>query len=428
MSSYVLGGMVITNPVLPWARGRFVPPSATPHTLFDLAASLTAVARTGAEAALARNLAARTGCPSVHLTASGRAAFFLILTACRALRPERREVTLPAYTCPVLANAASAAGLHVRLVDMDPLTLDYDRAALARAIGPQTLAVVSAHLLGLPRPLHDLHACAQAAGAFLVDDAAQALGARSPESAACTGAQGDAGLYSFGPGKPLSAGGGGAALFSHPALAMAAAEIFAAWPAPRLAARLLAWGRMAGLAAAFHPRGWWGVMRLGLDAAGDDPRTWAFARQRLSAPAAALADRLLPRLDGWNSQRRGHAQRLLADLPAQVGLTPIAAAAGSQPIYLRLPLLARNQAQRAELIARLRRAGIGAGRLYGHTLAEILRGPLRAGLPGPGAVNLDDDFPGATEIAQRLLTLPTHPYVQERDIEAMLAVLGAAQP
>ncbi|MBK7200774.1 DegT/DnrJ/EryC1/StrS family aminotransferase [Candidatus Amarolinea dominans] len=127
-----MGGIVITNPVLPWARGRFLPPSATPHTAADLAASLAAAARTGAEAAFARDLTALTGCPSVHLTASGRAAFFLILEAGKRLRPDRREVVLPAYTCPVLAYAAHAAGLRVRLVDMEPQTLDYDRAAGAR--------------------------------------------------------------------------------------------------------------------------------------------------------------------------------------------------------------------------------------------------------------------------------------------------------
>ena len=167
------------------------------------------------------------------------------------------------------------------------------------------------------------------------------------------------------------------------------------------------------------------MARLGLNAAGDDPRTWHFARQPLSAPAAALGARLLPRLAGWNAQRRAHAQHLLAALPALAGLTPIAPIAGAPPIYVRLPLLARDHARREELVARLRRAGIGAGRLYGQTLAEILR-RAPSSLPAPSfaqSTGAAADFPGATEIAQRLLTLPTHPYVQEEDIEAMLFVL-----
>ena len=99
----------------------------------DLAASLAAAARTGAEAAFARDLTALTGCPSVHLTASGRAAFFLILEAGKRLRPDRCEVVLPAYTCPVLAYATCAAGLRVRLVDDAELT-PFQAAVLAGAV------------------------------------------------------------------------------------------------------------------------------------------------------------------------------------------------------------------------------------------------------------------------------------------------------
>ncbi len=398
---------------------RFLPPSATPTRWGDVAAALAGSFGRGAER-FAHDVAHALGAPAgrVALTASGRAAFFLILQACKRQRPDRDEVALPAYTCPVLVYAAQAAGLRVRLVEMEPSAFDYDRAALRHAIGPQTLAVVSVHPLGLPRPLDDVRASAHAVGAFFVDDAAQAFGALgraadAVSAGAGVGALGDAGLLSFGPGKALSAGGGGAALFNDAALAAAAAEIIAAWPRPRLAAQGRAWARIAALTAAFHPRGWWWVTRLGLDAAGDDPRTWHFVRQPLSAPAAALGARLLPRLAGWNEQRRANAQRLLAELPAQAGLTPIAAQAGTQPIYVRLPLLARDQAQRNDLLARLRRAGVGAGRLYGRTLAD---GP---GLVSPGY------FPGATEIAQRLLTLPTHPYVQADDIEAMQSILLA---
>ena len=111
-----------------------MPPSATPVRWSDLAASLAAVRSVRATAdfaadgstELAEALAAMTGSPSLQLTASGRAAFFLILEACKRRRPGRDEVVLPAYTGPVLAYAAQAAGLRVRLVDMEPQTLDYD--------------------------------------------------------------------------------------------------------------------------------------------------------------------------------------------------------------------------------------------------------------------------------------------------------------
>ena len=76
--------------------------------------------------------------------ASGRAAFFLILEACKRQRPGRDEVVLPAYTCPVLAYAARAAGLRVRLV------LGERGFEVARA-GVEPVVVIRAHTAALLR-------------------------------------------------------------------------------------------------------------------------------------------------------------------------------------------------------------------------------------------------------------------------------------
>lgn len=413
---------------------RFLPPSATPAGWADLATALTAPGSAPPRFAADLTQWLAASIPYVALTGSGRSAFWLILAACQRLAPSRQIVILPAYTCPVLAAAVQAAGLQTRLVDVEPLTFDYDRIALARALDAQTLAVVGVHPLGLPRPLQDVCAAAQAAGAFYVDDAAQALGARltppqlpQPQAGAQpslpAGTLGDAGLFSFGPGKPLGLGGGGAALFLDPALAAQARTLSTAWSSAHPAAEWRARARLLALTAAFHPRGWWWAVRLGLDAVGDDAHTWRVHQHPLSRTAAALGRRLLPRLDGWNRQRADHARHLLAALPAAAGLTPIEPLAGAQAIYLRLPLLARNAAQRDDLWRRLRRAGIGAGRFYRQTLAQALPAAgWRLAQPAVPA-----DFAGANELASRLLTLPTHPYVQARELERMLRTLNDAR-
>jgi dTDP-4-amino-4,6-dideoxygalactose transaminase len=84
----------------------------------------------------------------------------------------------------------------------------------------------------------------------------------------------------------------------------------------------------------------------------------------------------------------------------------------AEPIYLRLPLLAENEAQREQLFSRMWAAGIGAGRLYEKTLPEIFA-------PGTSA-----NFPGAQAFARRLLTLPTHYHVSENDVEIMEEILS----
>jgi dTDP-4-amino-4,6-dideoxygalactose transaminase len=83
----------------------------------------------------------------------------------------------------------------------------------------------------------------------------------------------------------------------------------------------------------------------------------------------------------------------------------------SGPIYLRFPLLAAEERLRDDLHAALQAAGIGAGKLYARSMADFFAGRVTG------------SYPGAEAIARRLLTLPTHAYVAERDIERMVAIL-----
>jgi dTDP-4-amino-4,6-dideoxygalactose transaminase len=81
------------------------------------------------------------------------------------------------------------------------------------------------------------------------------------------------------------------------------------------------------------------------------------------------------------------------------------------PIYLRFPLLAADERLRDDLYAALQRAGIGAGKLYGRSMADFF------------AAHVTGSYPGAEAVARRLLTLPTHGYVTQRDVERMVQII-----
>ena len=134
----------------------------------------------------------------------------VILQAMRAARgdPSRNEVIVPAYTCYSVPAAIERAGLQPRLCDIDPATLGMDPEALDRCDFSRTLAVISANLYGLPNALGEIEAVCRRRSVFLLDDAAQALGAKLDGRAA--GSFGDAGLYSFDKGKIISTIQGGA--------------------------------------------------------------------------------------------------------------------------------------------------------------------------------------------------------------------------
>src|SRR5690606_13714195 len=100
------------------------------------------------------------------------------------------------------------AGLRPRLCDVDPATMGMSPEALERADFSRVLAIVSANLYGLPNALPAIERITRERGVFMLDDAAQALGARIAGRA--VGSFGDAGLYSFDKGKIICTIQGGA--------------------------------------------------------------------------------------------------------------------------------------------------------------------------------------------------------------------------
>lgn len=352
---------------------RLIPPTRAPWS----AAAWRAAWRAGPEAVPAWEsaLAARLGATAVRTAASGRAALHLLLRRLAAERPTRREIILPAYTCPALFKVIADAELVARPLPTDPATLGYAGDPGA-AVTERTLALLIVHTLGLPQPVTAVAPAVRAAGAVVIEDAAQALGATVAGRPA--GTTGDFGLYSFGPGKPLSTGGGGAVSAEDPA---GAALLDRAWAGVRPQtgpATAVAAARLALLAALFTPRGWWLADRLRLNRLGDSAAAQGYAVRGLTPFQAAFGAALLPELDRWNARRRAVAARWRDFFDGRDDIALPAASPGA--IYLRFPLLAPDRAARERLVARYRARGLAAGRLW------------------PAV---------ADPIAPRLLTLPT---------------------
>ncbi|MGH7530872.1 MAG: DegT/DnrJ/EryC1/StrS family aminotransferase [Gemmatimonadales bacterium] len=120
------------------------------------------------------------------------------------------EVIAPAHTFIATAEAVSQAGGTVRFTDIDARTLTLDPRAVRAAIGPRTVGIVAVHLYGQPADMDPLRELAQRHGLWLVEDCAQAHGARYKGRR--VGALADAGCFSFYPSKNLGALGEGGAV------------------------------------------------------------------------------------------------------------------------------------------------------------------------------------------------------------------------
>jgi dTDP-4-amino-4,6-dideoxygalactose transaminase len=120
------------------------------------------------------------------------------------------EVVVPALTFYATAEAVVNAGAVPVFCDVDPSTFDMTAATAEPAIGPRTKALLPVHLYGNPAPVAELRELAAAHGLRLLEDAAQAAGAKLDGRMA--GALGDAATFSFFPSKNLGGFGDGGAI------------------------------------------------------------------------------------------------------------------------------------------------------------------------------------------------------------------------
>jgi dTDP-4-amino-4,6-dideoxygalactose transaminase len=150
------------------------------------------------------------GCIGV---ANGTDALELVLTAL-GIGPGD-EVIVPGNTFVATAEAVCAVGARPRFVDVAPDTLLIDPAAAEAAVNSRTAALVAVHLYGQMADVPALTRLATRHGLALVEDAAQAHGARFDGRRA--GSVGAAGTFSFYPGKNLGGLGDGGAVVSDDA-------------------------------------------------------------------------------------------------------------------------------------------------------------------------------------------------------------------
>jgi dTDP-4-amino-4,6-dideoxygalactose transaminase len=341
---------------------------------------------------------------AVALTDSGTSALVLAL---RMAAGEGGIVAFPSYVCVDLIAAARRAQVQVRLYDVDPRTLGPDLDSLQRTLTEGVDAVLVAHLYGLPVDVPAVRAVITPHGVPLIEDAAQHAGAKLHGDRA--GMLGDLSVLSFGRGKGTTAGNGGAVL--------ALSEQFASLVA-MTSQRLPPSGR--GMSDVVGATASWALGRpslYGIPASipalhlGETIYHVAHEPAALSLGGATLLRSTLGSVDRYTALRRRNAEALreVAGQARHVrACTPIV---GSEPGYLRFPLVATGKTAPAP--------ALGIVRGYPRPLSDEpeLQSILR---PTQGS------FPGARELANSLLTLPTHHLVTPADLRALGAWLRAA--
>lgn len=375
----------------------------------------------GQRAALGETLAAQLGTPPLQLECSGTAALLVALRTLSEQAPDRRTVVVPAYTCPLVAIAVRSLGLELRLCDLRANHFDMDPQALTQACRGDILAVVPTHLAGLIADVDTAMEIAKPAGAWVIEDAAQALGARTHGHS--VGLRGDIGFFSLAAGKGLSIYEGGLLLTRDASMRDALRRTHEAMVPERPAWELRRSLELVGLAALYRPSGLglaYGMplrraLRRGdpVAAIGEDfPPT--IPLHKVSRWRESVGTRAAARLPNFIKQLRrqasGRVERLRQIRDLEV-FDPGAGNEGSWPfLLLRLP----NQRSRDSILSPLWTAGVGVSRLFIHALPDYSYLANRIS-PAP--------TPNARSFAEQTLTISNSPWLDDATFEKICHVI-----
>jgi perosamine synthetase len=375
---------------------RAIPPAAAPLSARDLVRGVHAQfrAETGAiEEAIRKYF----GCESAFLVSSGKTALSVTLRALHALRP-RNKVLIPAYTCYSVPSAILNAGLEIALCDVEPDTLDFDYLQLERIADETTLCILPTHLFGIAADVERVRRICAEKGIFLVEDAAQAMGVE--HGGRLLGTLGDAGFFSLGRGKNITCGHGGIIVTSSPEIAAGIERCLRKLTEEPAGMVLREMIEVALTTLFLSPALYWlpsGLPFLGIGETTFDP---GFRTSRLGGFGKGVLRTWKQKIDEYNSCRMRIGRQYVEALELRNGW-----AIHSRPVpYLRFPIYATTPHAKIEACARYVSLGVSA--MYPGPVhrIEALRGYFR-----------ESGYPGAEWVADRLMTLPTHTLMNERD-------------
>jgi dTDP-4-amino-4,6-dideoxygalactose transaminase len=317
-------------------------------------------------------LAAFSGVHFARGVSSGTAALSIALRALGLRRGD--EVITAAHGAVPTVEAIVLAGATPVLVDIDADTWLIDPDRVEEAVTARTRALLPVHLYGMPAPLDRLLEIAARRGLAVVEDCAQAAGARFQGRR--VGSFGCAGCHSFFPSKNLGGFGDGGAVVTDDA-------------------------RIDRFAAMYRDHG--RFEKFSHELIG--------ANERLDTLQAAVLSVKLRYLDEWNALRRRVADWYAEELAELEEIRLQQRVAGAEPTW---HLFVIGASARDSLAARLREKGIGTGLHYPLPLDRQ---------PAFASLRRGKRHPLAERVSSEVLSLPMDPFLTREQVRCVADAL-----
>ncbi len=333
--------------------------------------------------------------------------------------PPGGEVIVPSLTFHCVPAVFHRAGLRLRFVDVDPRTYCMDPDRVRRAVGPRTVAIVPVHLYGRACEMEPLLEAARARGLSVIEDCAQACGARW--SGRRVGSLGAAGVFSFHAAKNLAALGFGMVTTDSGELASRVRAHLRDIPG-------IGWGEVAwrvAVAASMdlvtRPFAWGAVLSPLLrlcGVMGFDPIEALTSEQATGDPGdlgrapsplqGRVAVRLLRRVDEDNERRWRNGERLREALHGVPGIEVPAPSREGENIYL-------------SFVARVRERDTFRRRLLARGVdthpGNMAVGPRMPGLGGKGECAVAED------LVRHIVHLPVYAGLGDQEVDRVAGVV-----
>lgn len=352
-----------------------------------------------------------------QIECSGTACLVIALEYLKTLSP-RREVIVPAFTCPLVVLATAKAGLKLLPCDLAQDRFDLDEAHLAKLVSDRTLCVVATHLGHWLTDVVRLKAILPPE-IKVIEDAAWAFGAR--QNGRSAGFAGDIGFFSFALGKGFTLYEGGALVAGNETIRAglrATSQRLRQLEPAEERQRCIEYFTFHFL---YHTLGLWLIY-------GTSKNFWLRRGDTIRAigdyfetdiPVHAMSDwrkrvgaRAIQRYAAHLVATRASRERLLAALGSIEGLELHAPLEGCEPSWLFMLVTLPTQNQCDSALKQLWRSPLGVSRLFAHVLSDYayLAGKVEP-LPTPQAQKL----------AARTLTVTTSPWLNAGDIAKIVS-------
>lgn len=307
------------------------------------------------------------------------------------------EILVPVVTWPTQIWSPMMAGLKVKLVDVDPLTLNISIPDLEKSITPQTKAIFIVHLMGNPCDMDAVCALAKKHNLLILEDCCEALGAEY--NGVKVGNFGLAGTFSF--------------FFAHHMVTMEGGMIVTPQRQQADDLKILrAHGWIRNIDGESHIKS--------IEDENVDPRyaffNWGF-NVRPTDLQAGFGLSQLEKIKGFNEQRNRLAERFFDYIDSSTWLKRPLVHPLAKPCWFALPLMVDAQApfSRAQLTRHLEEAGVEtrpvvAGNIARHPVAKVF------------PEFKERAFPGADEIHQRGFYVGLSPLFDDSTMDRLITV------